>query len=198
VSFTDDRAAEIDAYLERAWEKVRWGRRHSPAFEVARQLLAFRKLGWRPDFDPLEDFGRDPKRRFLIRLAMVLLAAGITGSRKLGAVVNALRAYESEVRRKDPAQANILMAYTQCAYESFPPTFAEWRRQFIHRFGTRSLRSETSVRKTLGILDLPLSEGVVGRPRGSRARVLSLSEGVVDRSRSSSARIIRNRSRRDE
>jgi hypothetical protein len=97
-------------------------------------------------------------------------------------VADALDAEEEE----DPRRANILKAYEDCIGGRYPPTIAEkgksfvscyvptlaqLRDAFIKRFGKHCWTSDFSVRKTLKILDLPLSPAKQGRPVGSRALI---------------------------
>jgi hypothetical protein len=150
MSLVDDQTAEIDAQLLRALEKCRYGRRYSPAYELAleiktlRQFLSDRNHSaadrltllwnkvetmWLDVFE--QKPGLDVKELYDIRVALrtawILLIAAITTSKKLREVADALDAAPAD----DPRQANILKAYADCIEGRYRPTVAEKTDRFV-------------------------------------------------------------------
>jgi hypothetical protein len=147
VSLADDRSAELDELLDAAWQKHRYGKKYSPAYEVARRIKTIRAMlncgkentpqselaklwekidaQWsnrETDLDPDFMFGE-----FSLFTAWVLLNAAVSTSKKLREVANALDAETAE----DPRQANILKAYTDCVEGRYPPTIAEVGKSYV-------------------------------------------------------------------
>lgn len=180
MSQYDDELAEQEARLDAAWQKCFYGKRYSPAYELAMKIKAIRYI-----LKEKEEGKADPElnpgeQRYLLSTAGWLLLAAITSSQKLVEVAKALEAERSE----DPRQINILRAYEDCIEGRYPPTvvevgkcytkcevptLAQLRDAFIKRFGEQCWSSDFATRKTLRILGLPLSEAQRGRPPGRRS-----------------------------
>jgi hypothetical protein len=144
MSLIDDQSAEIDAQLEIAWQKCRYGRKYSPAYEVALRIKTIRmalsgkshspgdqlvqlldkiktmlsNMFDRGEVDPPEDMFHI---RFSLFTAWILLMAAVSTSKKLRKVADALDA-EPAI---DPRQVNIFKAYADCIEGRYPPTVAE-------------------------------------------------------------------------
>jgi len=161
----------------RVWQKIRYGRRYSELYELARDIKSLRPL-----LKTLEQAGRDYEvdpieTKRAMTVAMSLLGAAATSSKKLREIAAALDAEIS----KDPFQVNILRAYQDCTVTpEQPPTFPDLRRAFVNRF-SRDWRegsdsdyggkTDYSVRKTLTVLGLPLANAKRGRPAGVRSQI---------------------------
>ena len=206
MSLVDDRAAEIDAQLSRAWQKCRYGKKYSPAYEVARQIKTLRKflssknhsavnrliLLWRKlDAAWLGIMGRTPDLdvkewcdlHIALSTAWVLLVVTVSSNKKFRKIADALDAQPSG---EDPRLANILKAYDDCIDGTYPPTIvekgdgfvrchlptlAQLRDRFEKRFGQKCWPGDFSVRKTLRLLGLELSEAKRGPKVGSRSLI---------------------------
>jgi hypothetical protein len=168
MSYQDDLNAKIEAQLDAAWKKCTYGKRFSPAYELAEQIIYLRILSTRArERNP---FVRQWERKWKGRTAHVLLLAAMKSAKKLRQVADALDARDAE-KRQDPRQANIIKAYTDCVEKSYPPTLPELRKVFAARFGEQCWPADFSVRKTLNWLGLPLAKAKLGRPRArSRKR----------------------------
>lgn len=143
MSFVDDQSAEIDAQLDRAGQKCRYGRKYSPAYDVALRIKTIREVLsgkshspgdqlvllwekietlWSDMFDRGEV---DPKDMvhilFSLRTAWILLVGAVSTSKSLREIADALDAKPGD----DPRQANILKAYADCIEGRYPPTIAE-------------------------------------------------------------------------
>jgi hypothetical protein len=150
MSLVDDRSAEIDAQLLRAWEKCRYGKRYSPAYDLALEIKTLRQFlsernhsaadrlillwskvetTWLEVFE--QEAGLDVKEWYDIRVALrtawILLTAAITTSKKLREIADALDAEPGD----DPRQANIFKAYTDCINGKYPPTIAQRGKCFV-------------------------------------------------------------------
>jgi hypothetical protein len=161
---------------DRVWQRIRYGRRYSELFELARDITSLR-----PMFHDAEQAGHDcdlnPSGTSLLsKTAMSLLKAAVTSSKKLREVAAAL---DAEMR-KDPFQVNLLRAYRDCTDNpEEPPTLADVRKAFINRFSRdwgrtlddRRGKTDFSVRKTLRMLGLPLANARRGRPPDSRSQI---------------------------
>ncbi len=146
MSLIDDQSAEIDAQLDAAWQKCLYGKKYSPAFEVARRIKTIRAIlskncgkrdtpgselakFWKTIdakwSDLVERRELQPSDwvlgKFSLVTAWVLLVAAVSTSKRLREVANALDAEPAE----DPRQANILKAYADCIEGRYPPTIAE-------------------------------------------------------------------------
>jgi len=143
VSLVDDRSAEIDAQLDLSWQKFRYGKKYSPAYEVALRIKTIREVLSGKSHSPGDrlvllldkvktvlsnafDRGEvDPEDivhiRFSLLTAWILLMAAVATSKKLRKVADALDAKPGD----DPRQANILNAYADCIEGRYPPTVAE-------------------------------------------------------------------------
>jgi hypothetical protein len=60
MSLVDDRTAEIDAQFDRAWQKHRYGKKYSPAYEVALRIKTIRTI--------LSAKGQDPGDQLILSL----------------------------------------------------------------------------------------------------------------------------------
>jgi len=183
MSLIDDQAAELDAQLDVAWQRVIYGKTYSPAYGVARRIKEIRKI-----LSAKEMENADPnliwwERRLLMQAAGMLLMGAVTSSKKLREVADALDAEKKE----SPSKANILRAYEDCIEGRYSPTvvargecflrcsvptLAQLRDAFIRRFGEQCWPSEFGVRKTLRNLGLPLRKAKKGRPVGSRSQAI--------------------------
>jgi hypothetical protein len=177
MSRVDDEAAEIEGYLDRAEQKIRWGRKYSAAIEIARDVRIFKKLGWR-DFDSsyFNRCDRDREEPTLIcqqATAWALLAAAKCNPKHLRAIASALEAHDNGPELDpDPWQENLFRAYRACVDESgFPPTLADVRKKFQDLFGRDCWRSDYTARKTLRMLGLALDKDKVGRPAIARSKI---------------------------
>jgi hypothetical protein len=165
MSFTDDRHAEIEAQLDRAWQKCLYGRKYGPAYELALHIKVLRSILKKKEEKDVDSELNCVERRYMLRTAGILLLAAITTSKKLREVADALDAEKSATGN----QANILRAYEDCIQKSYPPTISELRQAIVKRFGEQCLATDFSIRKTLKVLRLPLGEGQIGRPASSRS-----------------------------
>jgi hypothetical protein len=171
MSQPDDLNAKIEAQLDAAWKKCTYGKRFSPAYELAEQIIYLRILSTPARERNLDPFVRQWERKWKGRTAHALLLAAMKSAKKLRQVADALDARDAE-KRQDPRQANIIKAYTDCVEKSYPPTLPELRKVLVARFGEQCWpRSDFSVRKTLKWLDLPLDRARRGRPRSSRSQI---------------------------
>ena len=178
MSRIDDEAAEFDAKLTFAREKCRYGRTYSPANKLARRIKDIRHIlkgKEEEDADPTLDAA---EKEYLVGTAGLLLICAITESDKLRQIANAL----DDSGASDPAQARILDAYEDCISGRYLPTvlkkgactttcsiptLVQVKDALQKRFGTPTGRSDFSLRKTLKMFGLPLTEGTKGRPRGA-------------------------------
>src|SRR5438552_3032452 len=114
MSLIDDQSAEIDAQLDRAWRKCRYGKKYSPAYEVALRIKTIRmvlsgksnSLGDRVvllldkiktmlenAFDRGEvDPGDIVDMLFSLHTAWILLVGAVSTSKKLREIADALDA----------------------------------------------------------------------------------------------------------
>jgi len=162
MSLNDDLAAEIEAKLDWARQKSRYGRKYSPAFELARRIKMIRRM--------LSDRPADAKSnrveiKFMAETARILLRAATVTSKKLREIADALDTKETT----DPRQKHILDAYEAAILNRYPPTLASVRKEFVRLFGNRLWPHDFSVRKTLQMFRLPLADDTVGRPPGSQS-----------------------------
>jgi hypothetical protein len=149
MSLIDDQSAEIDAQLFLARQKSRYGKRYSPAYEVALRIKTIREVLSGKSHSPgdqlvqlldkiktmlsnMFDRGEvDPEDmvhiRFSLFTAWILLMAAVSTSKKLRKVADALDAKPGD----DPRQANILKAYTDCVNGRYPPTIIERGKCFV-------------------------------------------------------------------
>lgn len=159
--------------FDRVWQKIRYGRRYSDLFDLARDIKSLHPLfqrTMRTQLGPSEN-------RLVNATAMSLLKAAVASSKQLREVAAALDAET----RKDPFQVNILRAYQDCTDDpEQPPTLADVRNAFVKRFSRDwrvacdndlSGKSDFSVRKTLRMLGLPLANARRGRPAGARSLI---------------------------
>jgi len=161
MSFYDDRDAEIEALLERARNKCAFGKKYSPAVELALNIKTLRQILAKKDISELNEV----ERRFADQAAEILLSNSITSSKKLRQVADALDA----TRSVDARQTNLLWAYEQAILTSYPPTLAAVKGVFVTRFGEQSWPVDWSARKTITVvLELPLAEDRRGPHRGTR------------------------------
>jgi hypothetical protein len=143
MSLANDRSAEIDAQLDRAWQKCRYGKKYSPTYEVALRIKTIRKvlsgnsrspadqlvLMWdkiETEWSDMFDRGEiDPENMahilFSLRSAWMLLVSAVSTSKRLRKIADALDAEPGN----DPRQVNIFEAYTDCVNGRYPPTIAE-------------------------------------------------------------------------
>jgi hypothetical protein len=121
MSRVDDESAEIEEKLDRAWQKCLYGRQYSPAFEVARRINAIRSILSAKEEGKADAELNYVERKYLLQTAGLLLISGITASKKLREIANALDAEQQE----SAGQANILRAYEDCVEGRYPPTIAE-------------------------------------------------------------------------
>jgi len=143
MSLPDDQSAEIDAQLDRASQKLLYGRKYSPAYEVALQIKTIRKVlsgkgrspagqlvllwdkietGWSDMLDRGEVEPENMVRiLFSLRSAWMLLVGAVSTSKSLRKVADALDAKPTD----DPPQARILEAYADCVNGRYPPTIVE-------------------------------------------------------------------------
>jgi hypothetical protein len=151
------------------WQKIRYGRRYSELFEIARDIKQLRLL-----LIGLEETEAAPnlntaEARRIKATALALLKAATTGSKQLRGIAAALDAE----KRKDPFHVNLLRAYMDCTGSpEDPPTLADVQRAFVRRFGRgwqegrehdSSGKQNFSVRKTCHMLGLPLANAKRGR-----------------------------------
>lgn len=166
MSQYDDELAEIEAALDHAWQKCKYGRLHSPAHDLANRIKVIKlilsdkveKKSCRPTLNIVE-------KKYILNTAGCLLISAMTEIDKLRQVANA---FEQE-KTHDPRQVNILKAYEKC--NGWPPTLAELRAVFIATFPKGSWTGNFGVTKTLKLLGLPLAPGKRGRPAGSRNEI---------------------------
>jgi hypothetical protein len=149
MSLVDDRSAEIDAQVDRARQKIRYGRRYSLAYEVAEDIKAIREFLARKDHSAVDrlvvlwnkvdatwwgilegtpgldaaelDVAEWYEIRVALRTAWFLLVGAVSMSKRLRQVADALDAKPGD----DPRQANILKAYADCIKGRYLPTIAE-------------------------------------------------------------------------
>ena len=169
MSLQDDLNAEIEAQLDGAWKKCTYGKRFSPAYQLAEEIIKLRILSTSRERN-LHPFVKQWHRKWKSRTAHILLLAAMRSATKLRQVADALDAHDAE-KRQDPRQANIIKAYTDCVEKSYPPTLPELREKFVARFGQQCWPADFSVRKTLRWLGLPWAKAKRGRPRGSRSQI---------------------------
>lgn len=182
MSLIDDQAAEMDAQLDVAWKKCVYGRRYSPAYELADQIKSLCLFTSLQKGRPTDRAVNRWARQWRAKIAEILLGAAITSSRKLREVADALDAEKKE----DPRQLNILKAYQDCISGRYPPTIiaagkcfvrcsvptlAQLRDAFIKRFGEKCVPADFSLRKTVKVLGLPLNDARLGRPRSTKRRI---------------------------
>jgi hypothetical protein len=119
-----------------------------------------------------------------------LLHLALNNPKVLREVAYELCRFQKDLKRpfKCPRGADLIAAYETCA--SFPPTFSEVKHAFIAWFGKKKWNGghdddqshgDSSARKTLKILGLPLKEMKKGRPVGSKSFSLGpqgLREGI--------------------
>jgi hypothetical protein len=173
VSRVDDQLAEFEAVIENAKARIAHGK-HFPARQLAKEISALRKLLLQEygTLDNVLDAFRMPEPSAIVELAqgygLSLLSLALINPKALTLVGKAFpRLQDSGVT--DPRANAIIDAYEHC--RSFPPTFREFKRVFIDRFGERRWRSDFSMRKTLRFLQLPLVPSKRGRPRGSGSQI---------------------------
>jgi hypothetical protein len=171
------RLSQQDAKIQKlelmadAFRKTIYGRRYATAretYDLASGIEILRTIAVSPAASAYRRFEHQDLH-LRAWAAKSLLDFAIGSTRKLRQVADALDAVEAE-KRQDPRQFNILNAYSTC--DNYPPTFAELRKTFVAKFGSRSWTRDYSVRKTLKWLGLPLAKGKrPGRPRGSRSKI---------------------------
>jgi hypothetical protein len=132
VSLADDRHAEIEDQLDRARERCMLGRDYSPAHELAARIEAIPRIMELADGKSPDSPAYRLAHKYRADTALILLTAAITTSDKLREVADAMDAEKGV----DPRQRNILAAYEDAITKiSYPPTFPDFRRVFLDRFG---------------------------------------------------------------
>jgi hypothetical protein len=143
MSLIDDQSAEIDAQLEIAQQKCLYGKKYSPAFEVALRIKTIRALLSGKTHSPGDqlvllldkiktvlskvfDRGEVAPEEivhilFSLQTAWILLVGAVSMNKSLREIADALDASPGD----DPRQANILKAYADCIDGRYPPTVAE-------------------------------------------------------------------------
>ncbi len=143
MSLIDDQSAEIDSQLDGAWQKCRYGKKYSPAYEVALRIKTIRTMlsgeshsagdrlsllwdkietVWSDIFERTPDL--DSKEAydiyFSLLTAWILLVGAVSTSKRLREIADALDAKPMN----DPRQVNIFKAYADCVEGRYPPTVA--------------------------------------------------------------------------
>jgi len=162
---TDDWLAQVDARLEAARQKCRYGRTYSQAHELADRIETIRVILSKkeePEGDPALNV---VEAKYILQTAGYLFLGALTESDKLRQVADAL---DQEPAAPDPRQVNLLKAYEYAIREGYPPTLAKVKKAFLERSGARCWSSDFAARKTLRALDLPLARDRRGPKVGSR------------------------------
>lgn len=162
----------------RVWQKIRYGRRYSELFDLARDIKRVRPIIKRVEETKISLANLDrTDAKTVEETALALIQAAATSSKKLREIAAALDAE----KRKDPFHENLLRAYQDCTNDpDNPPTLRDLRAMFVRRFGQdwaytnrddRRCKSDFSVRKTLRMLGLPLADAKRGRPSGAQSQI---------------------------